>query len=148
MRRGRVGVLKLIAANAACLSQLQTSFWTAIAIKRQSCSVMPQAVSGGSRAHGQEIHAAACVGDRRECPTTVSLLPALLPGCGWTSVSMPLPFSRPAFTERVRPAGCLVDALRGASGRDRAPHGGPDHAPAAGTNLDTASRAVAAQAAA
>ncbi len=65
MRRGKVGVLELIAATAALHSRLRPSFWAEVAIKRQFYSVMPQAVSAWSRARGHETHYATFYGPGR-----------------------------------------------------------------------------------
>jgi hypothetical protein len=62
MRKGRIGVLELIAATAAVHSRLRPSFWIELAVKQQHYSIMPQAVSAWSRARGCQTHYATFYG--------------------------------------------------------------------------------------
>lgn len=62
MRKGKIGVLELIASTAALHSRLRPSFWIELALKQQFYSVMPQAVSVWSRMRGHETHDATYYG--------------------------------------------------------------------------------------
>ncbi|WP_270936853.1 hypothetical protein [Falsiroseomonas oryzae] len=54
MRKGRIGVLELIAATAAVNSRLRPSCWIELTVKPQYCGFMPQALSAWSRARGHQ----------------------------------------------------------------------------------------------